>query len=410
MIKKKNKDLHADWMPDQVGHDRKEEQGRSMVEMLGVLAVVGVLSVGGIAGYTYAMDKYYANELLMGASERAVLVAAQIVAGQEPNLNEFAGHTAPDGTFGEVKTDIEDGFGIAVSGVTGAVCENLIKATEGTDVYIANDDETLSEVTCSGDNNDFMFVFDYGVGGAGGETDPACVDVTCEDGLTCFHGECKCSTGLLKCGEQCCAEGTYCAKGVDTSTYTCAEPTSGCTKNSDCKDAEGNVDISKYCKFSGGSDGGPAGGTCTDKGELDDTNDFTVKTLNLPGGALTVYNSSGTMNWWSASNLCQAHGKQMVTMSDLGIADSGTNTDCYFDSSQSNYATYPCICNGGADSDCSATNAAIIGALGTSGKLWLADNDKSDSYSARTVPLSVGLVNGFSRTGRNGSTHSALCR
>ena len=31
--------------------------GRSMIEMLGVLAIVGVLSVGGIAGYSKAMEK-----------------------------------------------------------------------------------------------------------------------------------------------------------------------------------------------------------------------------------------------------------------------------------------------------------------------------------------------------------------
>ena len=30
----------------------KNESGRSMVEMLGVLAIIGVFSVGGIAGYT----------------------------------------------------------------------------------------------------------------------------------------------------------------------------------------------------------------------------------------------------------------------------------------------------------------------------------------------------------------------
>lgn len=34
------------------------EYGRSIVEMLGVLAVIGVLSAGGLAGYTKAMHKY----------------------------------------------------------------------------------------------------------------------------------------------------------------------------------------------------------------------------------------------------------------------------------------------------------------------------------------------------------------
>ena len=49
------------------------ETGRSMVEMLGVLAIIGVLSVGGIAGYTMAMNKYKANEILNTASMLAVL-------------------------------------------------------------------------------------------------------------------------------------------------------------------------------------------------------------------------------------------------------------------------------------------------------------------------------------------------
>ena len=37
---------------------KNEEAGRSMVEMLGVLAIVGVLSIGGISGYSKAMAKF----------------------------------------------------------------------------------------------------------------------------------------------------------------------------------------------------------------------------------------------------------------------------------------------------------------------------------------------------------------
>ena len=38
--------------------------GRSMIEMLGVLAIIGVLSVGGIAGYTKAMEKIHVNKIV----------------------------------------------------------------------------------------------------------------------------------------------------------------------------------------------------------------------------------------------------------------------------------------------------------------------------------------------------------
>ena len=41
---------------------KKNESGRSMVEMLGVLAIVGVLSAGGLLGYSQAMKKHKLNQ------------------------------------------------------------------------------------------------------------------------------------------------------------------------------------------------------------------------------------------------------------------------------------------------------------------------------------------------------------
>ncbi len=52
--------------------EMSREQGRSMVEMLGVLAIIGVLSIGAIAGYTMAMNRYRANEILDMASKLSV--------------------------------------------------------------------------------------------------------------------------------------------------------------------------------------------------------------------------------------------------------------------------------------------------------------------------------------------------
>ena len=45
------------------------ENGRSMVEMLGVLAIIGVLSVGAISGYSKAMMKYKLNKQAEQISE-----------------------------------------------------------------------------------------------------------------------------------------------------------------------------------------------------------------------------------------------------------------------------------------------------------------------------------------------------
>ena len=38
--------------------------GRSMIEMLGVLAIIAVLTVGGIAGYSKAMEKLQINRTI----------------------------------------------------------------------------------------------------------------------------------------------------------------------------------------------------------------------------------------------------------------------------------------------------------------------------------------------------------
>jgi len=55
----------------------KSESGRSMVEMLGVLAVIGVLSIGGIAGYRMAMLQHKANSFVSDLWFEAVSLAEQ---------------------------------------------------------------------------------------------------------------------------------------------------------------------------------------------------------------------------------------------------------------------------------------------------------------------------------------------
>lgn len=52
---------------------QKRQSGRSMIEMLGVLAVIGILSAGGIAGYSSAMESYKVNKTI----EMITFVAAR---------------------------------------------------------------------------------------------------------------------------------------------------------------------------------------------------------------------------------------------------------------------------------------------------------------------------------------------
>ena len=48
--------------PSMTGGRGANSFGRSMIEMLGVLAIIGVLSVGGVAGYSKAMEQFKINK------------------------------------------------------------------------------------------------------------------------------------------------------------------------------------------------------------------------------------------------------------------------------------------------------------------------------------------------------------
>ncbi len=74
-------------IPTESRHDHKcgfaTQRGRSMIEMLGVLAIIGVLSVGGIAGYSKAMMKYRINKTI----EQITLIAGNVRAFWGPQKN-----------------------------------------------------------------------------------------------------------------------------------------------------------------------------------------------------------------------------------------------------------------------------------------------------------------------------------
>ena len=125
----RNKDLRADWMPDQVGHDRKEEQGRSMVEMLGVLAIIGVLSIGGIAGYTYGMDKNHANEIIGTVSMMAVTASQGLMLNGDFSLSEFGEKVAGYPFYSNLDySGTETDFSIGVEEIPTGVCEHIKKS------------------------------------------------------------------------------------------------------------------------------------------------------------------------------------------------------------------------------------------------------------------------------------------
>ena len=96
---------------------KNEQSGRSMVEMLGVLAIIGVLSVGGIAGYSKAMTKFKINKSM---DQVSMLVAniRTLFSGQR----NYSGLTNANAvTFGIIPSEMDGGGGTITNSFAGAV-------------------------------------------------------------------------------------------------------------------------------------------------------------------------------------------------------------------------------------------------------------------------------------------------
>jgi len=190
----KNKDLHTAGFPLALRLTGMTENGRSMVEMLGVLAIIGVLSVGGIAGYTNAMNKHRANELLNEASKRAAIVAMQFASGRtEGSLAEFTNNTVAGAEFTTtvtIPTTNTNQFTITfTSGKTPseAIC-NQMKTAVGTNTIIRNIAADCSTITFNKDLSITTWPTDYKT-----EADCKAPFVWCKSSEKCQNAEDYCA-------------------------------------------------------------------------------------------------------------------------------------------------------------------------------------------------------------------------
>jgi hypothetical protein len=167
--------------------------------MLGVLAVIGVLSVGGIAGFKTAIDKHKSNELLQNALMRASVISPKILTGKIPTASEFSNLKNNSAVFDEnVVTNIGNRFGIKVSKVKESVCKNILNMKNNI-IFIARQVSVtglteLKTSDCSGEDNSFYFVFNNNLT----PFSPMCTtNNDCISGQTCQDGQCVCPDGKV---------------------------------------------------------------------------------------------------------------------------------------------------------------------------------------------------------------------
>ena len=109
---------------------KNEQSGRSMVEMLGVLAIIGVLSVGGISGYSKAMAKFK----LTKAQDQLTMMIMNIrtAYATSPGYPGLDNSLAADYKLVSQEMVVSQGGSSLISAFGGAVVVKAVQGADGT--------------------------------------------------------------------------------------------------------------------------------------------------------------------------------------------------------------------------------------------------------------------------------------
>lgn len=152
---------------------RNDESGRSMVEILGVLAIVGVLSVGGIAGYSKAMAKFKLTKaqdqlqmMVMNIrtayatspgfpdldTEHVIeykLAPAEMMVNSKNLLNAFGGKVYVEATE-NLERNSDGAFAILYAGLGKDACVSLATSDWGSDgligIYVTSTSDPINRI------------------------------------------------------------------------------------------------------------------------------------------------------------------------------------------------------------------------------------------------------------------------
>ena len=184
------------------------ESGRSLTEMLGVLAVMGVLTIGAIAGFNYAMNKQRANATVNYVNQLAIEGSRQMLAGSNHlSLLDYPDKT-PSGYGVELGllSDTNAYFEVYVKEVPQAVCDQIQTMAEGwrgLDTLWINEDGKK----CDKELNTMSFIFTDTL--SRGTSGTRCTDNSgCDGCQTCQRGFCTDTNSACPADTPNCVSGT----------------------------------------------------------------------------------------------------------------------------------------------------------------------------------------------------------
>ena len=268
------------------------ESGRTLIEMLGVLSIMGIISIISVKMYHTAIHKHRANELIYETQKRATMVASQIIAGQD--TLSVGGFQDPVGyTFSVDKKNAKQ-FNISIIGISTDVCTQM-KSAIGTGSAIREISADCGILTFNNDlsNKDEVQV----------PTVPCDIDPNTCLSHALVTGECACAPA---------ADNTRCTQWN----------TNECGKG-------------KFCHFTnptGCHDNQQGEGKC----ETIASSDYDSTTIN---GHEYVGSEYG-FDWWSAYSWCKAFNKTLISLADLNCP---TQPECVGWGAE---CDHPCIENG----------------------------------------------------------------
>ena len=282
---------------------RRCQAGRTLLEMLAVLAIIGVLSVAALMGFRYALDKHKANSIYQDVH----LLALHVMdTGKDTVPSDFYPQSGM--IFGIDTTTYANGFVVTVSDVSEKVCDKIMAANDTSieEVYVGSEGHT----TCSGSQTmGFMFLYDgslssgggtSGGSGSGEEPEDPCAGMVCQHGGSYVDGMCHCVNGYT--GDYCEIEPNLCADVVLTACQASCDPVTGLIVNQ----SDGTA-----CTTSDNQSGTCLNGICEASSSCEDG----IEVIGKNGHAYC--RSHSTMNWEGASAYCITLGRTLATMEQL---------------------------------------------------------------------------------------------
>ena len=258
----------------------KKQVGRSMIEMLGVLAIIGVLSISGIALYRRAVNNHQANSILDDANRLAFVITERGNFAPNDNIEGVEFNQTSTYSIVPFVGQKSGQYGIMVENVPKGVCEPLVdKASVEYKVRVMpyNSTEYIDQIATTG------LVYDS-------FHKDICVNDM--NDVVLFFGDTS----------------AQCNKPDEGETYA------KCNSNAECCSGS-------FCWYSNDSPCSIQAGQC----KL--VNAFNPKTETMDDG--NTWTRAGVpMSCWSTRNWCVAQGKSTVSRSDIKCNEVARNEKC----------------------------------------------------------------------------------